>query len=102
MADCTTSHDFVKEYYGVRCSRCDLFYPEGCAPWDANLDDEVEGDFGDWDDEEDFPFDCHMDRNGQCGKTGSEECDFECPIMADIYRREREKKAKALRASEEA
>jgi hypothetical protein len=24
-------------------------------------------------------FDCHMDRNGFCGKAGSEECDFECP-----------------------
>lgn len=27
-------HDFVEEYYGQRCSKCDLFYPHGCAPWD--------------------------------------------------------------------
>ena len=32
-------------------------------------DEELDGDF----------FDCHMDRNGNCGKAGSEECDFECP-----------------------
>jgi hypothetical protein len=24
-------------------------------------------------------FDCRLDRNGNCGKVGSEECDFECP-----------------------
>jgi len=28
---------------------------------------------------EDEFFDCHMDRHGNCGKAGSEECDFECP-----------------------
>lgn len=49
----------------------------------------------DFDGEEDFPFDCHMDRNGQCGKAGSEECDFECPIMANIHRAEARRKAKA-------
>ncbi len=37
-------------------------------------------------DDEDFPeedeeetFDCHLGRDGVCGKAGSEECDFECP-----------------------
>jgi len=38
---------------------------------------------GAWDipDEDDDPsdFDCGKDRNGNCGKAGSEECDFECP-----------------------
>jgi len=24
-------------------------------------------------------FDCGMDRQGNCGKAGSEECEFECP-----------------------
>lgn len=24
-------------------------------------------------------FDCAMDRHGNCGKAGSEECDWECP-----------------------
>lgn len=24
-------------------------------------------------------FDCGMDRHGNCGKAGSEECDWECP-----------------------
>ena len=32
--------------------------------------------------------DCHMMRNGLCMKAGSEECDWECPIMADLIRRE--------------
>lgn len=25
-------------------------------------------------------FDCGMDRHGNCGKAGSEECDLECPF----------------------
>lgn len=43
-----------------------------------------DGDYGflNDDSEEDWPFDCSMDRNGMCGKAGSEECDFECPVMA--------------------
>ena len=37
-------------------------------------------DLGDgYEEEEDHAFDCHMDRNGNCGKAGSEECEFECP-----------------------
>lgn len=31
-------------------------------------------------DEEDFEFDCHLGPDGQCGKAGSEECDWECPM----------------------
>lgn len=27
-----------------------------------------------------FEFDCAMDRHGNCGKAGSEECDWECPF----------------------
>ena len=28
---------------------------------------------------DEFTFDCHMDRNGYCGLAGTEECDFDCP-----------------------
>ena len=27
-------HTWVEEYYGHRCADCDLFFAEGCAPWD--------------------------------------------------------------------
>lgn len=39
--------------------------------------------YGDAEDEGDpfDSFDCAMDRNGQCGKAGSEECDWECPYQ---------------------
>jgi hypothetical protein len=37
---------------------------------------------------DDEPFDCHMRPDGQCGAAGSEECDFECPIMVAIHREE--------------
>jgi hypothetical protein len=30
----TFKHQWVQEYYGVRCSVCGLFYPDGCAPWE--------------------------------------------------------------------
>lgn len=30
--------------------------------------------------DDEFEFDCGMDRNGVCGKAGSEECEFECPF----------------------
>lgn len=39
-------------------------------------------DFDDYDDggdSDDLDFDCRMDRNGDCGAAGSEECEFECP-----------------------
>jgi hypothetical protein len=38
-------------------------------------DDDEFADADDLDDE----FDCGMDRDGNCGKAGSEECDWECP-----------------------
>lgn len=41
---------------------------------DDDLDFEDDDDFGD-----DLGIDCHLDRNGYCGKAGSEECEFECP-----------------------
>jgi hypothetical protein len=42
----------------------------------AIADDDDEGDPN----EDDFEFDCHLGRDGQCGKAGSEECDFEYPM----------------------
>lgn len=29
--------------------------------------------------EDDWEFDCGLDREGYCHKAGSEQCDFECP-----------------------
>lgn len=43
------------------------------------------------DDDEGFDFDCGMDRNGQCSMAGSEHCEFECPIMASVRKKRREK-----------
>lgn len=31
--------------------------------------------------DDDEYFDCHMGPDGQCGAAGSEECDWECPVM---------------------
>jgi hypothetical protein len=55
-------------------------------------DDELDDDF---DEDDDEFFDCAMTSDGQCMKAGSEECDFECPIMADIRRAELRRKEKA-------
>lgn len=30
--------------------------------------------------DDDEYLDCAMDRRGNCGKAGSEECEFECPF----------------------
>lgn len=30
--------------------------------------------------EDEDEFDCHLGPDGQCGKAGSEECDWECPM----------------------
>ena len=47
-------------------------------------EDDYDDEF-DADDEDDF--DCHMDPStGQCGKAGSEECDFDCPFRAEADR----------------
>ena len=50
------------------------------------------GDPEEYDDEEDdpneddFEFDCHLGPDGQCGKAGSEECDWECPLrMSEFF-----------------
>ena len=49
--------------------------------YEYDPDDEYSDEY-DADDEEALYFesDCAMDRNGLCGKAGSEECDFECPF----------------------
>jgi hypothetical protein len=31
--------------------------------------------------------DCAMMPNGQCGKAGSEECDWDCPVMREIHQK---------------
>lgn len=37
--------------------------------------------YEDTEDEDEYDsFDCAMDRHGNCGKAGSEECDWECPF----------------------
>jgi hypothetical protein len=36
-------------------------------------------DDNDYDGDDDM-FDCSLGRDGQCGKAGSEECEFECPM----------------------
>jgi len=55
-------------------------------------DSEYEDDTG-CDDE--FEFDCHMHPDGQCGAAGSEMCDFECPVMAEIHRQQYQQRARA-------
>lgn len=47
-------------------------------PTDHNAESE---DYDDATEDEDdrWEFDCGRDRHGNCGKAGSEECDFECP-----------------------
>jgi len=64
------------------------FYDEcpdcGCDPCQCIVDS---------DDDENWPFDCHMGRDGLCGKAGSEECDFECPYRAEQIAQEARKRA---------
>lgn len=42
-------------------------------------DDYFEEDYDDWDEEDEWPFDCGMDQHGNCSMAGSEDCEFECP-----------------------
>jgi hypothetical protein len=53
------------------------------SPERAMRDELTDEDLEDYelDEEEDEfeSFDCHLGRDGICGKAGSEECDFECP-----------------------
>lgn len=84
-------HDYVDDYYGVRCRKCPIFYPYGCEPWapepeacdDACYDDDYQ-----LDEFEEAMYDCHgfFDQQGPgglfiCGAVGSEDCD-ECPMHA--------------------
>lgn len=48
--------------------------------------------------EEEWQFNCGMDRHGYCGKAGSRECDFECPIMLEIHRKETIKRLRKSKA----
>jgi len=43
-AECQTDneHNWTEEYYGYRCSRCNLFYAYGCAPWDIDAEGDSE------------------------------------------------------------
>ena len=52
-------------------------------------DQQNQCDFGYYEDSEEgsdekLEFDCFMDQSGQCGKAGSEECDFECPYRDEM------------------
>lgn len=70
------SGDYVCEHgtaMDVHCCNCHsgfLFDPDSCV---CDFDEEGHV-FNDID------FDCGMDRHGNCGQAGSEECDFECPF----------------------
>ena len=68
----------------------------GPDPKRGNLDDHVPeipdfsgpdyAEYEDDDPEDDWEFDCHLGPDGQCGKAGSEECDWECPMrMSEFY-----------------
>jgi hypothetical protein len=59
-----------------------------------DFDDHYDDDRGD-DYDPDDDFDCHMRPDGQCGAAGSEYCDFECPVMAAIHRKQFAARAKA-------
>jgi hypothetical protein len=63
------SEDFRGSGAAVSDPNEDLAYQMGFVPDDDD----------DFDYEEEWEFDCHMDRNGICGMAGSEDCDFECP-----------------------
>lgn len=57
-------------------------------PDTPKFDEEPDDFYGDDEDEgSEIEFDCHMDIHGNCGKAGSEECDFECPYQ-DVKRKD--------------
>lgn len=56
-------------------------------PWDDDPE---------FDDEEEFDGNCGMTPSGQCTMAGSEDCDWECPLMARIIRRQIEAKKKKV------
>jgi len=37
--------DFVEEYYGWRCSKCELFFAFGSAPWEEPWEERFESIF---------------------------------------------------------
>jgi hypothetical protein len=41
MAEC--QHEWKQEYYGIRCTKCDLFYPDN-SNWFAPQDDDYDED----------------------------------------------------------
>lgn len=51
MDDC--KHEWKEEYYGIRCIKCDLFYPDNCN-WFAPLDDDPAEDVFESDCEDDW------------------------------------------------
>lgn len=59
--------------------------------YEDHLDDCMDDDC---DFEDEWEFDCHMGPDGLCGAAGSEDCDFECPVMADIIRAEARRRVK--------
>src|SRR5689334_12172354 len=36
--------EWQEEYYGVRCIKCEMFYPHGGAPWEEGFDDDDDDD----------------------------------------------------------
>lgn len=53
-------------------------------PLHAVMQDDDRFDDFDLDDEDDEDFiDCMMGPDGFCGKAGSEECEFDCPVMRE-------------------
>lgn len=94
-------HELVEEYYGHRCKKCGIFYPNTADPADWMNGDEPD-DYDDGLDEEEEWFDCGMypGPDGKpigCSLAGSEQCDFECPQRDYLYaclRARAEKEAK--------
>ena len=37
-----SDHDLKEEYYGYRCSKCDLFIPYGSEPWICEAGERIE------------------------------------------------------------
>ena len=64
-------HEETEGYYGD-------YYEPPFDPDETNQDYDFSDDYEGYDESEP-EFDCYMDKSGQCGKAGSEECDWECP-----------------------
>lgn len=62
--------------------------------WEGYEEEEDDYEFDPEDEEDDELMDCGMDRSGQCSMAGSEQCDFECPLMLEIHMREARKEIK--------